>query len=127
MEADLYWLKKKMEAGAEYAVTQLFYDNKKYFDFVNKARAEGIEAPIIPGIKPFSKLSQLSVLPKTFRIDFPQEFVTEALKCKTDDDARAFGIEWGVHQCKELIKSGVPSLHFYAVGAADSIREIAKQ
>lgn len=126
-ETDLYWLRRKIETGAEYAVTQLFFDNVKYFHFVQKAREAGIHVPIIPGIKPFSKLSQLSVLPKTFRIDFPQEFVSEALKCKTDEDARAFGIEWGVHQCRELIKSGVPSLHFYAVGATDSIREIARQ
>ena len=80
MEQDIYWLKKKVEAGAEYAVTQLFYDNRKFFEFVDRVRQEGIDIPIIPGIKPFSKLSQLSVVPKTFKVDLPQELALEALK-----------------------------------------------
>lgn len=124
---DLYWLKKKVENGAEYAVTQMFFDNKKYFDFVKRARAEGITVPIIPGIKPFSKLSQLSVLPKTFKIDLPKEMILEAEKCRNDEAAAAFGVEWGIRQCRELIAQGVPSIHFYSVGAVPSIREIAKQ
>ncbi|MDO4164646.1 MAG: methylenetetrahydrofolate reductase [NAD(P)H] [Bacteroides sp.] len=127
MESDLYWLKKKMEAGAEYAVTQLFYDNRKYFDFVDRARQAGITIPIIPGIKPFRKLSQLSVIPKTFKVDLPEELTHEALKCKNDDEASQVGIEWCVKQCRELIAHGVPSLHFYTVGATASIREVAKQ
>ncbi len=126
MDSDLYWLKRKMEAGAEYAVTQLFFDNRKYFSFVERARKAGIGIPIIPGIKPFKKLSQLSVIPKTFKVDLPEELASEALKCKTDEDARQVGIEWCKQQCKELIANGVPSLHFYSVGAADSIREVAK-
>ena len=126
MEQDIYWLKKKVEAGAEYAVTQLFYDNNKYFDFVERVRKEGIDIPIIPGIKPFRKLSQLTVIPKTFKVDIPQELALEALKCKTDDEANALGIEWCVNQCKELIKFGVPSIHFYTVGAVDSIKQVAK-
>lgn len=126
MEQDIYWLKKKVEAGAEYAVTQLFYDNNKYFDFVERVRKEGIDIPIIPGIKPFRKLSQLTVIPKTFKVDIPQELALEALKCKTDDEANALGIEWCIKQCKELIKFGVPSIHFYTVGAVDSIKQVAK-
>ena len=127
MDTDIYWLKKKMEMGAEYAVTQLFYDNRKYFDFVERARQAGVTIPIIPGIKPFKKLSQLSIIPKTFKVDLPEELTQEVLKCNTDAEAQQVGIEWCVQQCKELIAHGVPSLHFYSVGATDSIREVAKQ
>lgn len=126
METDLYWLKRKQETGAEYAVTQLFYDNKKYFAFVEMARKQGITIPIIPGIKPFKKLSQLSMIPKTFKVDIPEELTREALKCKNDDEAQQLGVEWCVKQCKELIANGVPSLHFYSVGAIDSIAQVAK-
>ena len=126
-DTDIYWLKKKMEMGAEYAVTQLFYDNRKYFDFVERARQAGVTIPIIPGIKPFKKLSQLSIIPKTFKVDLPEELTQEVLKCNTDAEAQQVGIEWCVQQCKELIAHGVPSLHFYSVGATDSIREVAKQ
>ena len=127
MDTDIYWLKKKMEMGAEYAVTQLFYDNRKYFDFVERARQAGVTIPIIPGIKPFKKLSQLSMIPKTFKVDLPKELTQEVLKCNTDAEAQQVGIEWCVQQCKELIAHGVPSLHFYSVGATDSIKEVAKQ
>lgn len=127
MDTDIYWLKKKMEMGAEYAVTQLFYDNRKYFDFVERARQAGVTIPIIPGIKPFKKLSQLSIIPKTFKVDLPEELTQEVLKCNTDAEAQQVGIEWCVQQCKELIAHGVPSLHFYSVGATDSIKEVAKQ
>ena len=115
-----------MEAGAEYAVTQLFYDNSKYFSFVDKARKEGINIPIIPGIKPFRKQSQLTMVPKTFKVDIPQELTIEALKCKTEEETEALGVEWCIHQCKELIKHGVPSIHFYSVGAVNSIKQVAK-
>lgn len=127
MDTDLYWLKQKAEAGAEYAVTQLFYDNRKYFSFVERARKAGITIPIIPGIKPFKRLSQLTVIPKTFKIDLPEELTQEALKCRNDDDARQVGIEWCVQQCKELMAYGVPTIHFYSIGAVESIREVAKQ
>ena len=126
IEQDIYWLKKKVETGAEYAVTQLFYDNEKYFRFVEKVRKEGINIPIIPGIKPFRKLSQLNAIPKTFKVDIPQDLALEALKCKTDDEANALGIEWCINQCKELIAFGVPSIHFYSIGAVDSIKQVAK-
>lgn len=127
METDLYWLKQKQDAGAEYAVTQLFYDNEKYFSFVKRAREAGITIPIIPGLKPFKKLSQLSVIPKTFKVDLPQALASEAMKLKTDEEAKALGIEWCVNQCKELVKNGVPCLHFYTIGATDSVKAIAKQ
>ncbi|MCF0160707.1 MAG: methylenetetrahydrofolate reductase [NAD(P)H] [Bacteroidaceae bacterium] len=125
-EQDLYWLKKKVEAGAQYAVTQMFYDNRKYFDFVARAREAGITVPIIPGIKPFAKLSQLNMVPKTFHIDYPQELAQEAIRCKTDEEAKALGIEWCTAQCKELMAHGVPSLHFYTIGAVDSICQVAQ-
>ena len=126
MEQDIYWLKKKVEAGAEYAVTQLFYDNRKYFEFVQKVREAGINIPIIPGIKPLRKKSQLTVIPKTFKVDIPDELVQEALKCETDEATEALGTEWCIQQCKELIAHGVPSIHFYSVGAVDSIKQVAK-
>ena len=127
LDSDLYWLKKKIDAGAEYAVTQLFYDNRKFFNFVERARAAGITVPIIPGIKPLKKLSQLSVIPKTFKVDIPEELASEVAKCTTDAEVQQLGIKWCVQQCRELIAHGVPSIHFYTVGAVDSIREIAKQ
>lgn len=127
IDTDIYWLKKKVEAGAEYAVTQMFYDNKKYFDFVEKARAAGIEIPIIPGIKPFKRLGQLSMIPKTFKIDLPDDLTREVLKCKNDEQARQVGVEWCVAQCRDLMKGGAPSIHFYSIAAVDSICDVAKQ
>lgn len=126
-EQDLYWLKRKVEAGAEYAVTQLFYDNRKYFDFVERARRAGISVPVIPGIKPLRKLSQLSVISKTFKVDFPEELTAEVLKCRTDEAVTAVGVEWCVNQCRELIAHGVPSIHFYAANATESVREVARR
>ena len=127
LSTDIYWLKQKVEAGAEYAVTQLFYDNRKYFDFVERVRKEGITIPIIPGINPLKRLSQLSRIPKTFKVDIPEELTKEVLKCKDDQAVQQVGIEWCIQQCKELIAYGVPSIHFYSVSAADSIKEVAKQ
>ena len=113
--------------GAQYAVTQLFFDNEKYFRFVDKARERGINIPIIPGLKPLAKLSQLSIIPKTFHCDLPSDLYAEAVKCKTDEEIKQVGIEWCVQQCKELMQKGAPSLHFYTVSAVDSIAQIAKQ
>lgn len=127
IESDLQWLKRKEELGAEYAVTQLFYDNEKYFRFVEMARQAGVTIPIIPGIKPFAKLSQLTVVPKTFKVDIPQSLATEAAKCKSDAEAQALGVEWCVAQCKELVAHGVPCIHFYTLSAVESIRQVARE
>lgn len=127
IEMDMQYLKQKQDLGAQYAVTQLFYDNSKYFEFVDRARAMGITMPIVPGIKPFAKLSQLTVVPKTFHCDLPQELASEVLKCKTDDDARQLGIEWTTEQCRQLYAAGVENIHFYTVSAVDSVREVAQR
>ncbi len=127
MEEDMKVLKMKQDLGADYAVTQLFYDNRKYFDFVEKARQAGITIPIIPGIKPMAKMSQLTVVPKTFHLDIPEELASEAKKCKSDEEVKQLGVEWCVAQCNELIAHGVPSIHFYTVSAVDSIRQIAEK
>lgn len=127
LESDLYWLKRKIEAGAEYAVTQLFYDNRKYFDFVQRAREAGITVPIIPGIKPLKKKAQLSVIPKTFKVDIPEELVSAVEKCDTDAQVQQVGVEWCISQCRELMAHGVPSIHFYSIGAVDSIRQVAEK
>ena len=127
MEMDMQYLKEKQDLGAQYAVTQLFFDNEKYFQFVDKARAMGITMPIIPGIKPMAKLSQLTVVPKTFHCDIPESLAREIVKCKTDEDARQLGIEWTTEQCRELYKHGVNDIHFYTVSAVDSVVEVTKR
>jgi methylenetetrahydrofolate reductase (NADPH) len=127
MEMDMEYLKEKQDLGAQYAVTQLFYDNRKYFDFVAKARAMGITIPIIPGIKPLAKLTQVTQVPKTFHCDMPQELAAEAVKCTTDEEARQLGIEWTVKQCKELYANGVKDIHFYTVSAFKSMPDILRQ
>ncbi len=126
LSADMDVLERKVGMGAQYAVTQLFYDNAKYFRFVEMARQRGIDIPIVPGIKPMGKLSQLTVLPKTFHCDLPEALYAELRKCRTDDDVKQVGIEWATVQCRELLKAGVPNIHFYTVGAVQSVREIAK-
>jgi methylenetetrahydrofolate reductase (NADPH) len=127
MESDIRYLKMKQDMGAEYAVTQMFFDNSKYFDFVEKAKKAGVTIPIIPGIKPMAKMSQLTIVPKTFHLDLPVELAGEAEKCKSDEDVKRLGVEWCTQQCKELIAHGVPSIHFYTVSAVDSIAEVAKR
>lgn len=127
MEMDMEYLKEKQNLGAQYAVTQLFYDNRKYFDFVAKTRAMGITIPIIPGIKPLTRLNQLSMVPKTFHCDIPQALAAEAVKCKTDEEIRGLGVEWTVAQCKELYAHGVNNRHFYTMSAVDSVAEITRR
>lgn len=126
MEDDLHWLKMKVEAGAEYCVTQMFFDNEKYFSFVERARAAGITVPIIPGIKPIHMVSQLTALPKIFRTNLPPELAQEVAKCKTDEEVIPVGIEWCINQCRELIAHKVPSIHFYSMGAVPSIKAVAQ-
>lgn len=127
LEMDMKYLKMKQDLGAEYAVTQLFYDNQKYFSFVETARQMGITIPIIPAIKPLAKLSQITQVPKTFHVDMPQKLAAEAVKCTTDDEARQLGVEWTVSQCRELYAHGVKEIHFYTVSAMKSVPEIMKQ
>lgn len=126
MKSDLQWLKKKVDAGAEFITTQMFFDNSAYFSFVEKCRKAGINVPIIPGIKPLATKKQLTVLPKVFHIDIP-EALTEAIeKAKDDKQVKEIGIEWAIEQCKELKASGAPVLHFYTMGKSEATRQIAK-
>lgn len=124
-KSDLRYLKMKVDAGAEYIVTQMFFDNKKYIEFVDSCREAGIEVPIIPGLKPLTSKKQLSILPKTFRIDIPDSLYAAIEDCPTDEAARQVGIEWCISQSKELIKFGVPCLHYYTMANSEVIRKIA--
>jgi methylenetetrahydrofolate reductase (NADPH) len=127
LKTDLKYMKLKQDLGAEYAVTQMFFDNQKYFDFVEKCREAGITIPIIPGIKPITTKTQASVLPTTFHIDIPEELADEVEKCKDNTAVKEVGIEWAVKQSRELIQKGVPTLHFYSMGKSDPIYRIAKE
>ena len=127
MESDLKYLKLKVDAGADYITTQMFFDNKKYFEFVKKCREAGIEIPIIPGIKPITSKKQLSVLPRTFHVDIPTELSNEILKCKTDADVEIVGTEWLLAQSKELKAVGVPVLHYYTLGKPHVIANVVKE
>ncbi|GAB3335396.1 methylenetetrahydrofolate reductase [NAD(P)H] [Marivirga atlantica] len=126
MKSDLKYLKKKVELGAEYVVTQMFFDNQKYFEFVDACRAEGINVPIIPGLKPITSIKQMTALPRTFYLDLPDALVDELDKCKDNAAAKEVGVEWCINQSKELIKKGAPCLHYYSMGKSDSIYAIAK-
>ena len=126
MDSDLYWLKQKADAGAEYIVTQMFFDNKKYFDFVERCRAIGISIPIVPGLKPITLMNQLTVLPKIFHVDIPEDFAKEIRKCKDDDAVKQVGVEWCIQQSKELMAHNVPILHFYTMMATNSTRKVAE-
>ncbi len=126
LDIDLINLKGKVDAGADYIVTQMFFDNQKYYDFVDRCRAIGITVPIIPGIKPLAMMNQITVLPKLFSIDIPEEFAKEIRKCKSNDDARAVGTEWAIAQSRDLIAHKVPCLHIYTYGISDNTRQIAK-
>ena len=125
-ETDMEHLKRKVEMGAQYIVTQMFFDNKRYFEFVDRCREAGITVPIIPGIKPLTTLAQATLLPKTFHIDLPEELAAEMSRCKTNDDVKALGVEWGTAQARELKEANVPSIHFYTINATASVEKIAK-
>ena len=127
LSTDMKHLKKKVDAGAEFIVTQLFYDNEKFFDFVEKCREIGIKVPIIPGIKPITKLRHLSFIPKFFHVNFPESFSSELEKCKTDEEIKRVGIEWTTAQCKELVKADIPVIHFYTMGRGTAVKNIAKE
>ncbi len=127
MKFDLKRLKEKVDRGAEYIVTQMFFDNQKYFEFVKEVRAAGITVPIIPGIKPITTIGQITMLPRTFFLDLPDALMDELEKCKTNSEVREVGIEWSIQQCKELIQAQVPSLHFYTMSKAGTTYAIAKE
>ena len=127
LKTDLFHLKKKVDAGASYIVTQMFFDNKKYFDFVKACRNIGITVPIIPGLKPIKTLNHISFLPKFFHIDYPEELSSELLKCKKNSDVEQVGIEWGVEQSKQLIKENAPCIHYYTMSNSDSVKAIASK
>lgn len=127
MESEIFYTRKKVDNGAEYLVTQMFFDNSKYFEFVKHCHDVGITVPIIPGIKPIHMKSQLTVLPSIFRSDIPEELASELRKCKDDEEAKEVGVEWCTQQCKELIRHQVPSIHFYSLMATESVRRVARE
>lgn len=126
MQTDLSFLKAKVDAGAEYITTQMFFDNQKYFDFVKACRAADITVPIIPGLKPISTRKQLNVIPRTFHVDIPEDLSNEILKCKTDKEVEDVGIEWLFQQSKELKQAGVPVLHYYTLGKPHLVANVVK-
>ena len=127
LETDLLFLKAKVEAGAQYITTQMFFDNKKYFDFVKSCRDHGIQVPIIPGLKPITNKKQLSMLPKVFHVDLPPDLSNEIMKCKTDEEVEQVGTDWLILQSRELKKAGVPVLHYYTLGKQKVIWNTVKE
>ncbi|MCF6294659.1 MAG: methylenetetrahydrofolate reductase [NAD(P)H] [Flavobacteriaceae bacterium] len=127
LDSDIHFLKKKIKKGATYIVTQMFFDNQKYFDFVDKCRNEGITVPIVPGLKPIATKKQLNLIPHRFHVDLPEELIMEVVKCKDNASVREVGIEWCIQQSKELQKAGIPVLHYYSMGKSDNIKAIASQ
>ncbi len=124
MDSDLRYLKAKVDAGAAYIVTQMFFDNQRYFEFVKSCRAIGIEVPIIPGLKPISIKKHLNLLPQTFKVDIPMELAREVEKCESNQSVRELGVEWAITQSKELLSNGVPVIHFFTMGRSDNIFRI---
>lgn len=127
MYSDLKHLKSKVDAGAEYVVTQMFFDNKKYFEYVKHCRDNGITVPVIPGLKMITQKKQLTSLPKIFHMDIPIELYKEVEKCTDDKQVKEVGIRWAIEQCKELIREKVPCLHFYTMGTSETTRRVAKE
>ena len=126
LDSDLLHLKAKVDAGAEYITTQMFFNNAKYFEFVDRCRAIGINVPIIPGLKPLSTKKQLTIIPKTFHVDLPVPLTEAILKCKTDEDVEQVGTEWLIQQSKELKAANVPILHYYTLGKSKMVYEVMK-
>ena len=128
IETDIENLKKKVDAGADYIITQMFFDNRVYYEFVEKCRTAGIDIPIVPGVKPISTYRQLGLLPESFSLDIPIE-LTEALEKVKDDKEAVYrtGTEWCTMQCRDLIRNGVPAVHFYTMGKTDNIVSILKE
>ena len=126
LESDLHFLKKKIEAGADYIITQMFFDNQKYFEFVEKCKSFGIDIPIIPGLKPLATKKQLNALPHRFHVDLPEDLIKQVIKCKDNKQVRQVGVEWCIEQSKELKAAGVPFLHYYSMGKSDNVKAIAE-
>ena len=126
LNSDLKYLKMKVDMGAKYIVTQMFFDNEKYFEFVDACRAMDIHIPIIPGLKPVTTVKHLQILPRIFHLDLPDDLVTALSACKDNAAARQVGVEWAIHQSKELMARGVPVLHYYSMGRSDNVYQIAK-
>lgn len=127
MTTDLQYLKAKVDAGADYIVTQMFFDNQKYFDFVAACREIGINVPIIPGLKPIKTMDHITFLPKFFKIDYPEALSKELLKCKDNKQVEQLGIEWGIQQSKELKAANVPCIHYYTMSNSSMVKAIAKE
>ena len=127
MDIDLANLKRKVDLGADYVVTQMFFDNNKYFDFVERCRSIGITVPIIPGIKPIITKNQLTILPKVFHVDLPNDLANELSSCHNNDEAKQIGMEWCLNQARELLSKGVKSIHFYSLNATDIVRAVVKE
>ena len=125
-DSDIHFLKQKIQNGADYIITQMFFDNQKFFDFVAKCRNEGITVPIIPGLKPLATKKQLNQIPLRFSIDLPDQLIMEVVKAKDNDAVRQIGIEWCTAQSKELLAAGIPVLHYYSMGKSDNIKQIAQ-
>ena len=126
LQSDLKRLKEKVDAGADYVVTQMFFDNSKYFEFVDKAREMGITVPIIPGIKPIAVKKHMQLLPQVFRVDLPEDLISAIEKCKSSAEVKIVGIEWAIQQSLELKQAGIPVLHYYSMGKSENIKQIAK-
>jgi len=127
MQTDLTYLKNKVDAGAEYIVTQMFFDNKKFFAFEKQCREAGITVPIIPGLKPITSIKQLSTIPRTFYVDIPTDLSTEILRCKDDTCVEQVGFEWLLSQSKELKAAGVPVLHYYTLGKPNVVCNVVRK
>lgn len=126
IDIDIQYARQKVDNGAEYIVTQMFFDNKKYYDFVDRCRRAGINVPIIAGLKPITTMSQLNLLPKVFHVDLPMELATELMKCHTDAEAKQVGVEWCRMQAADLIAHNIPSIHFYSLNATRSVEQVAR-
>ena len=126
LDSDIHFVKQKIKNGADYIITQMFFDNKKFFDFVAKCRAAGITVPIIPGLKPIATKKQLNLIPHRFSLELPDDLIMEVVKAKDNDAVKQIGIEWCTQQSKELITAGIPVLHYYSMGKAENVKVIAK-
>ena len=127
LDSDIHFVKQKIKNGADYIITQMFFDNKKFFDFVAKCRAAGITVPIIPGLKPIATKKQLNLIPHRFSLELPDDLIMEVVKAKDNDAVKQIGIEWCTQQSKELIAAGIPVLHYYSMGKAENVKAIAKE